>query len=162
MGRQPGPGQHCTLQRTVSSYTALKHTRAHVHIWHDYYSEMHAAIHISSRNNAKEIKEKNELKTQTLVILVMVINKRVIASEKHSALLFCGLPVGSGFFILNCAARALTSEVQPRFASDWLAGVWQQLVARWPLPSVGCQCCWVKVKLKVSDEFPDCRWWAKQ
>lgn len=103
---------------------------------------------------------------KTQRIPLVVINKLVVGSDKHSVLLFYRLPVGSGcwhcFFILNCAAWVLVSAVQQSFASDWLAGGWQQLADSWPLLSVGRQCCWVKVKLKESDRSPDFRWWSKQ
>lgn len=68
--------------------------------------------------------------------------KQTCWSDKHYAAISYLLAVtGFVFFILNCAAWMLVSAVQPSFASDWLAGGWQQLVISWPLPSVGRQCC---------------------
>lgn len=78
-------------------------------------------------------------------MIQLVVEKCVVASDKHSVLLFYRLLVGSAcwhrFFIVNCDAWMLVSAVQPSFASDWLAGGWQQLVVSGPLPSVGRQCC---------------------
>lgn len=106
----------------------------------------------------------NNNEYMTWIVPLLVINR----PEKVSVLLSYRLSVGSGWwwcvFTLTCAAWVLVSVVQQSFASDWVAGGCQQLFARWPLPSLGRQYCWVKVKLKESDSdrSSDISWWCKQ
>lgn len=117
-------------------------------------------------DNAKSKGEKpliNNHKKDMMTPLI-IIKKLVVRSDKHCCSIgyLLAAAVGIIFFLLNCAAWVLVSAVRQSFASDWLAGGWQQLVVSWPLPSVGRQCCWVKVKLKESVRSPVFRWWSKQ
>lgn len=61
---------------------------------------------------------------------LIIIKKLVVRSDKHC----CSI----GYLL---AAAVGIIFFRQSFASDWLAGGWQQLVVSWPLPSVGRQCC---------------------
>lgn len=166
MARQRDPGQACTLQRTVSTIHAVL---THTQVQHIYQTYMNTFTHLfSALSQYKKCKKEKPLINnnayKTWIVPLLAINRSV----KVSVLPSYRLSVGSGWwwcvFTLTCAAWVLVSVVQQSFASDWVAGGCQQLFARWPLPSLGRQYCWVKVKLKESDSdrSSDISWWCKQ